>query len=373
MNNPPLSYCSSLGLLVSFNILCLLFLPCISLTSFIFGDSLLDAGNNDYLFTLSKADSPPYGIDFSASGGQPTGRFTNGRTVSDIIGQLLGAKSFPPPFLAPNSQENAIHVGINYASGSAGILVETGSMFIGRIPLQEQVDYFEQTKAHIVEKMGETAANILLKNAIFSIAIGSNDILNYIQPSIPFIGQEKVEPSMFQDFMLSNLTMQLKRLHKLGASKFVVVGIGPLGCIPFVRAIKLVWFKNCSNEVNEFIQGYNRKLNKELSLLNENMGQEATFVYGNSYDIFMGIISNYLHYGFGNAKDPCCGGYFPPFMCFKGKDISTSSLLCEDRSKYIFWDAYHPTEAFNLIMAKQLLDGDQRITSPINIRQLYQY
>lgn len=83
-------------------------------------------------------------------------------------------------------------------------------MKIGRIPLQEQVDYFEQTKAHIVEKMGETAANILLKNAIFSIAIGSNDILNYIQPSIPFIGQEKVEPSMFQDFMLSNLTMQLK-------------------------------------------------------------------------------------------------------------------------------------------------------------------
>lgn len=95
MNNPPLSYCSSLGLLVSFNILCLLFLPCISLTSFIFGDSLLDAGNNDYLFTLSKADSPPYGIDFSASGGQPTGRFTNGRTVSDIIGNILTINQGP--------------------------------------------------------------------------------------------------------------------------------------------------------------------------------------------------------------------------------------------------------------------------------------
>ena len=60
--------------------------PCLSFTSFVFGDSLVDAGNNDYLFTLSKADSPPYGIDFKPSGGQPTGRFTNGRTIPDLVG-----------------------------------------------------------------------------------------------------------------------------------------------------------------------------------------------------------------------------------------------------------------------------------------------
>lgn len=54
--------------------------------SFIFGDSLVDAGNNNYLQTLSKADSPPNGIDFTASGGNPTGRFTNGRTIGDIVG-----------------------------------------------------------------------------------------------------------------------------------------------------------------------------------------------------------------------------------------------------------------------------------------------
>lgn len=53
---------------------------------FIFGDSLVDAGNNDYLVTLSKANTPPYGVDFSFSGGKPTGRFTNGRTIADVIG-----------------------------------------------------------------------------------------------------------------------------------------------------------------------------------------------------------------------------------------------------------------------------------------------
>lgn len=62
------------------------FVPCFCFTSFLFGDSLVDAGNNNYIFTLSKADSPPYGIDFTPSRGHPTGRFTNGRTIADIIG-----------------------------------------------------------------------------------------------------------------------------------------------------------------------------------------------------------------------------------------------------------------------------------------------
>lgn len=55
--------------------------------SFIFGDSLVDAGNNNYLSTLSKANIRPNGIDFKPSGGNPTGRFTNGRTIGDIVGK----------------------------------------------------------------------------------------------------------------------------------------------------------------------------------------------------------------------------------------------------------------------------------------------
>lgn len=54
--------------------------------SFVFGDSLVDAGNNNYLQTLSRANSPPNGIDFKPSHGNPTGRFTNGRTIADIVG-----------------------------------------------------------------------------------------------------------------------------------------------------------------------------------------------------------------------------------------------------------------------------------------------
>ncbi|KAK3018834.1 hypothetical protein RJ639_003462 [Escallonia herrerae] len=271
---------------------------CLSVTSFVFGDSLVDAGNNDFLFTLSKADFPPYGIDFTPSGGQPTGRFTNGRTISDVVDQALGANSLPPPYLAPNSASNAVRGGISYASGASGILDQTGTLFIGRIPLREQITYFELSRAYMVNVMGENGTKSFLNEAIFSVTIGSNDILNYFQPSIPFFGEDKVSPPIFQDFMVSNLTIHLK--------------------------------------------------------------DETLF-----------HLHNVL--GFENANDPCCGGYFPPFVCFKGKDANTSSVLCNDRAKYVFWDAYHPTEAVNLIIAEKLLNGDESASSPINIRELYDY
>ncbi|XP_062025694.1 GDSL esterase/lipase At5g41890 [Rosa rugosa] len=363
--------CQSILLCTVFIVLCLEASPCFAFTSFVFGDSLVDAGNNDYIFTLSKADSPPYGIDFKASGGRPTGRFTNGRTISDIIGQELGAKSFPPPYLAPDTQASSILRGINYASGASGILDETGFLFIGRVPLREQVNNFEQSRSYMVNVMGERSTREFLKKAIFSITIGSNDVLNYVQPSIPFFSHDKVSPNTFQHFMVSNLTIQLKRLHELGARKFIVVGVGPLGCIPFIRAVNLLPSGHCFGEVNDLIQGYNKKLNGLLDQLNQVLGPEAIFVYANSYDIFMKIIVNYHQYGFKDADAPCCGGYFPPFLCFMGRN--TSSPLCGDRSKYVFWDAYHPTEAANVIIAKRLLDGDESISSPINIRELYNY
>lgn len=53
---------------------------------FIFGDSLIDNGNNNNMASLAKANYFPYGIDFN---GGPTGRFSNGYTIVDEIGILF--------------------------------------------------------------------------------------------------------------------------------------------------------------------------------------------------------------------------------------------------------------------------------------------
>lgn len=53
---------------------------------FIFGDSIVDAGNNNQLSTIVKANFPPYGRDFPNH--KPTGRFCNGKLASDFTGTL---------------------------------------------------------------------------------------------------------------------------------------------------------------------------------------------------------------------------------------------------------------------------------------------
>ena len=50
---------------------------------YVFGDSTVDAGNNNNLNTLAKANAFPYGIDFNNCS---TGRFSNGKTFADLIG-----------------------------------------------------------------------------------------------------------------------------------------------------------------------------------------------------------------------------------------------------------------------------------------------
>lgn len=50
---------------------------------FVFGNSMVDNGNNNRFPRAEKANHPPYGIDLPSG---VTRRFTNGLTASDIIG-----------------------------------------------------------------------------------------------------------------------------------------------------------------------------------------------------------------------------------------------------------------------------------------------
>ena len=53
----------------------------------VFGDSIVDTGNNNGLKTLIKSNFPPYGRDFKE--GKATGRFCNGKIISDFIGNYF--------------------------------------------------------------------------------------------------------------------------------------------------------------------------------------------------------------------------------------------------------------------------------------------
>ncbi|KAG6419282.1 hypothetical protein SASPL_121498 [Salvia splendens] len=82
----------------------------------------------------------PYGIDFPAG---PTGRFTNGRNTADFLAELLEIDKPLPPY-ANATDWDRIN-GVNFGSGGAGILDESGQHFVrneekARKMLGEDVD-----------------------------------------------------------------------------------------------------------------------------------------------------------------------------------------------------------------------------------------
>ncbi|KHN14797.1 GDSL esterase/lipase [Glycine soja] len=94
---------------------------------FVFGDSLVDNGNNNYLATTARADAPPYGIDYPTR--RPTGRFSNGLNIPDFISQELGSES-TLPYLSPELNGERLFVGANFASAGIGVLNDTGVQFV---------------------------------------------------------------------------------------------------------------------------------------------------------------------------------------------------------------------------------------------------
>jgi hypothetical protein len=110
---------------------------------YVFGDSTLDVGNNNYLPGpgVARANRPYYGIDYPFQ--IPTGRFSNGYNTADYAAKSMGFPAGSPPaylslLLGPRRHHQArlllavtaLSKGVSYASGDAGILDSTVSPLI---------------------------------------------------------------------------------------------------------------------------------------------------------------------------------------------------------------------------------------------------
>ncbi|QHO44827.1 GDSL esterase/lipase [Arachis hypogaea] len=154
---------------------------------FIFGDSLSDVGNNKSLNrSLAQASLPWYGIDFG--NGLSNGRFTNGRTVANIIGDNTGLPR-PPAFLDPSSTpEIILENGANYAYSGGGILNETGQYFVS-----------SNVKLH----------SYCYTEARYVVALGSNDFINnYLMPV--YSDSWTYNDDTFMDYLIGTLRDQLR-------------------------------------------------------------------------------------------------------------------------------------------------------------------
>ncbi|MCL7037091.1 hypothetical protein MKW94_007570, partial [Papaver nudicaule] len=92
----------------------------------VFGDSTVDAGNNNQILTLAKGNFLPYGQDFE--GGKPTGRFCNGRLATDFLSEMLGIKHSIPAYLDPDFGVEDFATGVSFASAGTGYDVATSNV-----------------------------------------------------------------------------------------------------------------------------------------------------------------------------------------------------------------------------------------------------
>ncbi|XP_043713075.1 GDSL esterase/lipase EXL1-like [Telopea speciosissima] len=309
----------------------------------VFGDSIVDTGNNNYLSTLAKCNFPPYGKDFM--GGIPTGRFSNGKVPSDLIVEGMGIKELLPAYLDPNLTLQDLVTGVNFASGGGGYDPLTSTIETA-MNLWEQLKLFEEYIEKVKSGIGEERSKNIASESLYVVCTGSNDIATTYFPTP--LRKLHYDIASYTDLLVQSASTFIQELYRLGARKIIVINIPPIGCVPSQRTIAGGKARMCVEKYNKAAMLFNSKLSSQLNLLNNKLPQ-SIFLYIDIYNPVLDLIQNPYTYGFEEATKGCCG---------TGK-IETSILLCDgnpftctNTSKYIFWDSYHPTEkAYKVILA----------------------
>ncbi|XP_021727650.1 GDSL esterase/lipase EXL3-like [Chenopodium quinoa] len=313
----------------------------------VFGDSIVDPGNNNYIKTIGRADFPPYGRDFP--GGVATGRFGNGKIPSDFFAEELGIKDFVPPYLDPTLNISDLLTGVSFASGAAGYDPKSAKL-ANVMTLQKQLNLFKRYIEKLKAAVGEKTTSTIISQSVYLISAGSNDITNTYFSSLP-VERLRYNVSTYTGMMVNWASSFVQELYELGARRIGVISAPPCGCFPSQRTLHGGLFRSCVKDENEAAIIFNNKLFPELNSLNQKLAG-SRFVYLDIYNPLLNLINNPSQSGFTVIDKGCCGtGKLEvTFLCTK-LNIGT----CKDASKYVFWDSFHPTEAAYKIIVHDVL------------------
>lgn len=201
---------------------------------------------------------------------------------------------------------------------------------IDRLSMNEQISLFQQTVNQLNAMLGPSAATDLLRNSLFTSVMGSNDYVNNYLLTSNNSTRNQYTPSQYVQLLVSTYRTQLtvhvlfimsskskllvdspepwephdsawkwnwlsltevavlQTIYNLGARKFVVFNVGPLGCIPSRLALGSI-DGSCVAADNELVVSFNTAL-KPLTLELTRTLPESIFLYGNSYDAVYDLI-----------------------------------------------------------------------------------
>ncbi|BFI08491.1 hypothetical protein MPTK1_2g22360 [Marchantia polymorpha subsp. ruderalis] len=326
----------------------------------VFGDSTVDTGNNNYINTTEDflANFPPFGKDYFD---KPTGRFSNGRVYVDFICEYAG-RPHVSPYLEPGADHSK---GVNFASGGSGVLDETNQGMA--MSLKAQLQNFVNFEDGLIEKWGTDLAKKYFSDAIYLVSLANNDYMGgyFAKQEL----QQKYTPQEFLALVVSDVVKACEFLRSKGARKMVVAGVGPLGCIPAVRALHPA--QECFEQGTQMAVAHNMALAMALKDWASHH-QEMTVLIADFLTYMTERQDNPTAFGLSNGAGACCGNTAP---CGR-KDPTTGAdySLCSNAHEYVYWDAFHSTEIIAQGWSKEIWDGPNasRFISPMNLRTLFE-
>ncbi|KAL9235520.1 hypothetical protein vseg_010271 [Gypsophila vaccaria] len=314
---------------------------------FIFGDTILDVGNNNYINTIidAQANFWPYGITYFHI---PTGRFSDGRLICDFIAENANI-SFIPPYLQPGHPD--FPNGANFASAGAGALVPT---FEGKvINLHMQLKNYKKVETILKNTTGNIGAKKMISNAVHLFSVGADDYLAILlsNATTPFTG---LSPPDYVNLVIANLTSVITEIYKTGGRKFAFMNVPQVACMPEVRNANVKGNGECLKEASIYAILHNQALQHALQQLQLKLPGFKYSLY-DLYSHLQQFIDYPSKYGFKEGKTACCGSgeYNGIASCGRVPEF-TNYKLCKNIEDYVFWDSTHLTDKAHKMFAYEM-------------------
>ncbi|XBI44310.1 hypothetical protein VPH35_108958 [Triticum aestivum] len=193
-------------------------------------------------------------------------------------GEALGNTTAKKPVAADASMRGA-----SFASGGSGVLDSTGDT----INMTKQIEYFSDLKHQMLSaRLGAFGASAFLSKSIFLMSAGSNDAIDFFsQDTSP----DSTALQQFREAVVSTYDSHVKTLYNLGARKFAVIDVAPLGCCPYWRS------RNPAGECVEPLNLLAKSLNDGIrdlfaGLVSEMQGME--YAIGSAYELVSSIVQD---------------------------------------------------------------------------------
>ncbi|CAN7001462.1 unnamed protein product [Brassica rapa subsp. trilocularis] len=314
---------------------------------FTFGDSYYDAGNKAF---LGKNKNPPQNLwPYGKSRDDPNGKFSDGYIVPDFIAEFMSIPNRIPPALKPGAN---LSRGASFAVADASILGAP----VESMTLNQQVNKFRS--------MISTWSEDYIEKSLFMIYIGTEDYLNFTKfnPTASASAQQA-----FVTSVTNKLKTDIGLLYSLGASKFAVPMLAPLGCLPIVRQ-EYKTGNDCYEPLNDLAKQHNEKIGPILNEYAKKPNGGFQFTVLDFYNAVIRRTTRSYNYRFYVANSSCCGvGTHNAYGCGMA---NVHSKLCEYQRSYFFFDGRHNTEKAQEEIAHLLYGANTNVIHPMTVREL---